>query len=394
MGRQLALQALAVLLVLTVAMVSHPASRLAPGACAALQAGDGAALQDCLDSLPAGAALALPPRRIVLTHPVTLHRRLALSTAGVAATAPRCPEDGAGCAVIALQMADGAGPPVTLAGAGTTLDHLVLTGTRGDPARPNDAATCRSTRRALMGGLSIKAPGISVTASVLRDMTCFSAAVAEPGADGLRFTNNAVVANGTHDIAPLWSDGLTVIDATNDVIRGNLFRDNTDVQLVLGGCLRCTVAGNQFVTTAAPSAAAFAALLVHGWPHSSGDYSGTAITGNSIDCGPAHGCGFGIGVGGRAWYPSAASGGAITGNQVRRAAIGINVNDATGPVAMADNAVTESGGSVQTHCGPRTPGPVNITANSARYVDATAGVAMPAEAVTRLDFAGCLPGLK
>jgi hypothetical protein len=36
---------------------------------------------------------------------------------------------------------------------------------------------------------------------------------------------------------------------------------------------------------------------------------------------------------------------------------------------------------------------VNISEASRRYVDATAGVLMPAEAVTDRTFKGCLPGL-
>ncbi len=43
----------------------------------------------------------------------------------------------------------------------------------------------------------------------------------------------------------MWADGLTVIDGVDDVIRDNVFRDNTDVQLVLGGCRRCTVTDNR-----------------------------------------------------------------------------------------------------------------------------------------------------
>ncbi len=159
--------------------------------------------------------------------------------------------------------------------------------------------------------------------------------------------------NGTHDGRGLWADGMTVIDATDVVISGNVFRDNTDVQIVLGGCLRCTVADNTILSR---DAAAFAGLLVHAWPSTSGDYAGTRITGNRIDCGAARRCGFGLGVGGAAWYESPTSGGVITGNSIRRAQVGINVNDVSGPVDIWGNQVSESGGSVQTPCGARQVG--------------------------------------
>lgn len=132
---------------------------------------------------------------------------------------------------------------------------------------------------------------------------------------------------------------------------------------------------------------------MHAWPLTSGDYTGTVISGNTIDCGPARRCGFGLGVGGRAWYASPTFGGLIAGNTITRAQIGINVDDATGPVTMRGNTVSLSGGPVRSRCGLWFAGPVNITPASRRFVDATAGAATPAEGVTGHSFAGCLPGL-
>ncbi len=382
LARQLWLQAAALLLALAACSVRD---RLAgPAGCSA-------GLQACLDALPPGAVLALPPGRTVLTEPLVLRRRVTLMTAGAAAA---CGLDGAGCAVLALRMA-GPGSPtqraITVAGAGSVLDHLVLEGGKADPAR-DDGPACRGAGRPTMGALAVTAANVTISGSVVRDAACYSAVVADPGAAGLRFVGNTVLSNGTHDRPAMWADGLTVIDGVDDVIRGNMFRDNTDVQLVLGGCARCTVADNRIEVSDAPAAASFAGLLVHGWPNSSGDYAGTTITGNTVDCGPGRRCGFGIGVGGRAWYASAMSGGLIAGNTVTRAQVGINVDDATGPVAMRDNVVTQSGGPVRSHCGLWFAGAVNVSPASRRFVDATAGVAIAAEAVTDRDFAGCLPG--
>ena len=66
MDRQAVLHVLALLVVLVLAATGHavPAT-----ACAPLLAGDGGALQPCLDSLPEGATLALPPARYTLTPP-------------------------------------------------------------------------------------------------------------------------------------------------------------------------------------------------------------------------------------------------------------------------------------------------------------------------------------
>lgn len=359
-------------------------------ACALRQPHPAGSLQEQLDTLSAGATLALPPGRMVLTAPLVLRRQVTLTTGNVAGP---CREDGTNCATLVLRPSAGGPPrpPVTLAAAGIVLDHLVIEGPKADPAR-DDTAACNGPGKAALGGVFVNALNVTIRDSVVRDVACYSAVVAEAGAEGFRFERNAVLSNGSHDRRDMWADGLTVIDGVDDVIRDNLFRDNTDVQLVLGGCLRCTVAQNRLEETDAPGAGAFAGLLVHGWPNTSGDYAGTAITGNTIDCGPSHRCGFGLGVGGRAWYVSPTSGGLIADNHISRAGIGINVDDATGPITLRNNWVTESGGVVHSHCGDWLTGAVNITAASRRFVDPTAGVGMGTVDVTDRSFAGCIPG--
>ena len=296
--------------------------------------------------------------------------------------------------MLALRLARPGAPgehAFSIRAAGAALDHIVVEGGRADPAR-DDHAACNGASRPSMGLLEVSAANVAITGSVLRDAACYSAAVVNPTANGFHFTDNAVLSNGSHDGRAMWADGLTLLDGADAVVSGNLFRDNTDVQLVMGGCARCTIADNRIETTDGAGRGAFAGLLVHGWPHTSGDYAKTVITGNSIDCGPARQCGFGLGVGGRAWYVSRTFGGLIANNTVRRAGVGINVDDATGPVTMRDNQVSESGGTVRSHCGAWVAGAVNISPASRRFVDATAGVVMPAEAVTSRSYAGCLPG--
>ena len=392
--RQLGLQGLALLVALAACTVRQQWT--GADSCRAMS-GDaiaaGAALQDCLDGLASGATLALPPHRFLLTRPLVLRQPVHLTTAGRDGGAP-CAADGGDCATLVVRLVAPGGPTqraITVAGTGSWLDHLVVEGGKADPAR-DDAASCNGPGRPSMGALGVTARLVAITASVVRDAACYSAVVVDAGADGFRFEDNAVLSNGTHDRPAMWADGLTVIDGANDVVRRNLFRDNTDVQLVLGGCLRCTVADNRLEETAAPGAGAFAGLLLHGWPHTSGDYDGTAVTGNTVDCGPDHRCGFGLGVGGRAWYPSPTSGGLVAGNSVTRAAVGINVDGVTGPVTLRDNRVALSGGRVVSHCGEWDVGAVNIAPASRAFVDPTAGVTIPAADVTARSFAGCLPG--
>ena len=351
----------------------------------------GGALQDCLDSLRPGAALELPPARLVLTRPIVLRQAVTLTTAR--APGASCDADSSRCATLVLRIAPGGPvqPAITIAAPGSVLDHLVIEGGKTDPLL-NAAALCNGPAKRSMGAVSVTAARVTIRDSVVRDAACYSAVVVAAAAGGFQFEHNAVLSNGTHDRHEMWADGLTVLDGVNDVIRGNLFRDNTDVQLVLGGCLRCTVADNRLEETDASGAGAFAGLLVHGWPDTSGDYAGTAITGNTIDCGPSHRCGFGLGVGGQAWYDSPTSGGLIARNTVVRAQVGINVDNATGTVTMRDNRVVQSGGMVKSHCGDWLTGPVNITPASRPFVDPMAGTMVAPEDLTNWSFAGCIPG--
>ena len=381
--RQLAFQGLALLLGLAACAVRQPHAVVA---CAVV---DGATLQYCLDQLPDGGRIALAPGRYVVAQPLLLRRRVTLATIG----APDC--TAGGCAVLVLRLREPGRHgerAITVAGAGSVLDHLAIEGGKSDPSR-DDGTSCAGAGRPSMGGIAVTAPGVAIRDSVITQVACYTAVQADAGVSGFRFERNLVQGNGTHDHRAMWADGLTVIDGADDVIRGNTFRDNTDVQLVLGGCRDCSIADNRIENSGEPAGASFAGLLVHAWPQTSGDYRGTIITGNTIDCGPARLCGFGLGVGGRAWYVSPTSGGLIAGNSVSRAQVGINVDDATGPVAMERNTVALSGGPVRSRCGLGFAGPVNISARSRPFVDATAGVTMPAEGVTDRSFAGCLPGL-
>ena len=292
--RQLAFQLLALLLALTACGMRQPHPAVV--ACTVV---DGATLQFCADQLPAGGRMALPPGRYTLSEPLVLRRPITLTTlANAGAGAPDCAAGG--CAVLALRLTrTGSGPAaraITVAGAGSVLDHLVVEGSKAEPVRDNQAA-CSGADRPMMGGLSVSARNVTIRDSVITNVACYSAVGVDAGATGFRFENNLVASNGIHDRRGMWADGLTVIDGADDVIRGNIFRDNTDVQMVLGGCRNCSIQDNRIVNTGEAAGGSFAGLLVHAWPATSGDYTGTLITGNTIDCGAARQCGFGPGCG-------------------------------------------------------------------------------------------------
>ena len=105
--RQFILQGLALLVALAACTIRQQlttaeACRAIPGDAVVA----GAALQDCLDSMAAGATLALPPRRFVLTRPLVLRQRVTLTTAQ-----PRgaCQDDPAHCATLVLRLTGAVG---------------------------------------------------------------------------------------------------------------------------------------------------------------------------------------------------------------------------------------------------------------------------------------------
>ena len=201
----------------------------------------------------------------------------------------------------------------------------------------------------------------TVRKSIFRNFTCYTTMEILARANKLTIEDNHIGPNGDHRPGDIWSDGITIHDSEDSVVRRNFFIDNTDVQLILGGCRRCRIENNEFRHGGAFERASFAELMLQAFPSTTGDYTGTVVTGNRIDCGPARRCGYGLMIGANPWkagenprYPGAMFGGTITGNSIANALIGINIDSPTGPVEIHGNQVRASGGTHGSDCGLRT----------------------------------------
>jgi len=193
----------------------------------------------------------------------------------------------------------------------------------------------------------------------------------ELGAGSGVIADNIFAHNGTHNVNMMWADGLTIHDAKALRVTGNLFLDNTDVQLILGGCADCTVSDNRFRHSAAEAGGSFADLMIQAWPGgaTSGRYDGSTFSNNDVDCGAAHRCGFGIMIGGLPWYQAPTSGGTVKDNRVRNAMLGINIDGLSGPMAIGANHVAPAPGRYPASCGVRsTTFGINIAPSSRRFV--------------------------
>jgi len=339
------------------------AATAAPAPCAAIpRLADsvhdaGPALQACLDATPTNGKLALPSGRYEIATPVRLRRPVTLTTRGLLPDARPCFADERRCAVLHLAIKAsalaGAIMPITIDSNAVRLDHLVFQGTRlTDPAL--SAKRCASDKeRPMAGGLLVNGNSVTITHSVFRDMACYTALEYGTGVEAV-ISDNAFIGNGTHNALLRWADGLTIHTAQRFQISNNRFRDNTDVQLILGSCVGCTITDNNFDHSGTAEGGAFAEIMLQAWPNAtSGDFTGTRVARNTIDCGAQRRCGFGIMIGSAPWYEAPTFGGAVTDNRVRGAMLALNVDYLTGPMVIAHNDLEVVSGTYPSMCGPQ-----------------------------------------
>lgn len=228
------------------------------------------------------------------------------------------------------------------------IDHIVIDGRKSD--RPSHVNRCWSdapvpeTARNLMANAEMwRCHGCSVKASVSRNAIC-STGFLVSDSDFVNIVGSTFSDNGIHagEEAKLWADGLSVHTSYGTKIHNNLFVDNTDYDLILGGIRSGAVTNNlvQHISgEQARNAFGGIALFVWGIAPPAGDYQGTVIRDNVVDCRGNFGCGHGIAINGNVWYAPSMGPGAranVTNvdfgfNTVKGARTGLYIgSDATG----------------------------------------------------------------
>ena len=120
--------------------------------------------------------------------------------------------------------------------------------------------------------------------SVVKYVACRASLVVARGARDVVIARNSIAFNGFHHAN--WADGVTVNNAYNATVTDNFLIDNTDVQMIFGGCRGCTVRGNEFRHSPSFSGGSFAALMFSAMVIEGGNFEGTHVSNNRIDCGP------------------------------------------------------------------------------------------------------------
>ena len=181
-----------------------------------------------------------------------------------------------------------------------------------------------------------------------------------------RIINSQFVSNGKPGVRFHWSDGLTLLNCDQCVVAENLFANATDIGLVFGGGRQSLITRNIF----RQSVPAFAAFAMDNFADSqSGDFSGTIVSDNLIDCGLN--CDFGANLGPHAWYLSANTrGGTFKRNSIHGGKIGILIGGAgtvDAPISVFDNdlvSVLEPGATANFSCGDRVTWPIIVSPDS------------------------------
>lgn len=330
------------------------------------------AISECIGKTAGKGPLYLRAGTYLLLTPLIIDRTIAIETSP-SGPGPACSKTtGVNCAVLAIgrmqpRLAAGI-MPIEIAAPNVRFHSLTLAGTGYEDTTWQRRICLDQRNRPLGGGMRIKADGFEMTNVFLKGASCYTALEMMKGVKGAKLKDNVIGPNGAHNINDMWADGITIHEAEETVITDNVFQDNTDVQLILGGCIRCRITNNRFTHSRDFVHASFAELMLHAWPDTSGDFSGSRVSGNNIDCGPSRRCGYGIMIGGEPWYLSRAYGGTVKGNRIANALMAINVDRLTGAMNIRDNEVLKSGGTANSDCGVRAWPAFNISPQSLKFM--------------------------
>lgn len=318
-----------------------------------------AGLQQCVDATASGGSLEIPAGVYRMNGQLSITKPFTLRTQGTAG-APGCLGLTTRCAILraAPELYAVSGILRVASTSAVTVDHIVLDGNRearlGTTAA-DDCITFANNRATAFNAQFIACSGCAFTNGGSVNALC-GTALGWDG-DSATISGNTIRDNGDH--ANRVCDGITVGSSTSSTVANNLVVDATDIGIILGNATNGSVTGN---TVIQQSRVGFAGLMIDNFNASTaGNFDGFTMSGNVVDCNLL--CDFGIQVGPHPWYLSAhISGGTITGNTIRNAAIGINVDGAGSPnaVHVYANGITGVPANHMFSCGVRPGAAINI----------------------------------
>jgi len=305
------------------------------------------AIQACINSAAANDVVELPAGKYYVAHQIRIESNpITLRTQGKDGSMARCSGAVNDCAEIVASVGfDGFLGIVQVLQNGTTIDHIVLNGNKSGRASSVSASKCRSSSNGWGYNMRAHISNFSLTNSINKNALCGTGL--EMSGTNNKILNNLFTSNGVHNANMMWADGLTVHNCNNCVFQNNEFFDGTDIDLIFGGCQNCSIKNNTIRHSDYWSGASFAGLMLHAWPGGSGNYTGTEVTGNTIDCGAKKRCGFGLYLGAHGWYQTMSYGGSIHDNTIANSQQGLVIDDFYG-AQVYNNPVSNVSGNKYT----------------------------------------------
>jgi|GEM_PF-1751337 len=320
------------------------------------------AIQQCINNTASGGTLEIPAATYTIGSQVTITKPMTLRTQGTSGSTASC-EGGVSCAVLkAKSNLFAFGGLLKISSThDVTVEHLVIDGNRS--ARLSSSAASQCTGGSTRYGYNAQVSSCSYCRfryDVSKNTLCGTSL--EWVGSNATIVGNTFRANGQNAVNMMWADGLTALHVDYGTITDNLFVDNSDVALVVGGAINGYIARN---TIQQSTQVAFAGLMLDNFNGSQpGDFTGAVVTQNSVSCTAQHYCHFGINLGPHPWYLSSnILGGSVYGNTVSSARQGINVDGAgtvSNPLVLYNNTATGSPSSATFNCGTRQTSNLNI----------------------------------
>ncbi|MFZ2456212.1 MAG: hypothetical protein WAX07_07030 [Candidatus Altiarchaeia archaeon] len=287
-------------------------------------------IQACIDAEASGGTVELPAGKYFLDRQVKINAKpVTLKTREKTTDTPRCTYGQLNdCAeLIASRSLADCGGLLDVAYAGSVIDHIIINGNKDGRRGASAESYCKASNTCPGYNMRLRCSGCTFTNSVSENALCGTGMEVSGRNDNVHVTNSLFAFNGIHDSSMLWADGLTVHDCSNSVFTGNYFVDGTDIDFIFGGCQNCIIQNNSIRHTNQFRGAAFASLMIHAWSSTSGNYTGTVLSNNAIDCEEKKRCGFGLYLGADAWYTTNSYGGSFHDNTVTNAQQGVVLDD-------------------------------------------------------------------
>ena len=266
-----------------------------------------AAIQACVDAAPAGSTLQLPAGVFSISMQVKISKAITLTSSydnrrrgGRGAgelSAASCYSSASACATLrASPQLYAGGGVLFMHGSNISIQRIIIDGNRYNRLNTPTAHDCANgSNYAGHNAIFSGCDGCSFTSSVTMFAVCGT---------GLGWTGKGSIVqdsvishNGDHYTHNMWSDGLTLNQASPAVVTDNLFIDNSDINLIFGSGTDSEVSGN---TIFEMQNGAFGGVMFDNFNgNTDGDFIGMQFHNNDIECNGR--CDFGLEVGPHPW---------------------------------------------------------------------------------------------